>query len=83
MNVQRESDCVWHIERGPGPLVATAIHDGHEVREEVHRHMFIDGASRLRKMNEWTGEVDEERFEAVGRALESTVPGVLEKLEKL
>jgi hypothetical protein len=34
-------------------------------------------------MNEWTGEVNRELLEAVGRALASTVPGVLEELEGL
>jgi hypothetical protein len=34
-------------------------------------------------MNEWTGEVDRELLEAVGEALSSTVPGVLEELGRL
>lgn len=34
-------------------------------------------------MDEWTGEPDEEKVEAIGEALASTVPGVLEELEKL
>jgi hypothetical protein len=34
-------------------------------------------------MNEWSGEKDEEMVKAIHQALESTVPGVLEELEKL
>jgi N-formylglutamate amidohydrolase len=34
-------------------------------------------------MNEWTGEVDAELLQAVGDALASTVPGVLEELGRL
>ncbi|MBW2543055.1 MAG: N-formylglutamate amidohydrolase [Deltaproteobacteria bacterium] len=34
-------------------------------------------------MDEWTGKVDAEEFEAIPRALESTLPGLLETLEKL
>jgi hypothetical protein len=34
-------------------------------------------------MDEWTGEPHAEHIGAVGRALWSTVPGILEVLEKL
>lgn len=34
-------------------------------------------------MDEWTGEKDEKKVEAIHKALSSTVPGVLEELEKL
>ncbi len=40
---------IWNITRGKGPIVATAIHDGHEVRDEVLRHMALDEAGRLRE----------------------------------
>ena len=33
-------------------------------------------------MDEWTGELYPERHEAIGRALESAVPGILEELQK-
>jgi N-formylglutamate amidohydrolase len=42
-------DTIWKTQRGDGPLVALAIHDGHEVRDEVVRHMAIDEQSRLRE----------------------------------
>jgi hypothetical protein len=37
-------------------LVATAIHDGHEVRDEVLRHMILDEASRLREEDPFTAD---------------------------
>ncbi len=48
-------ECIWNLERGLGPVVATAIHDGHAVREEVIRHMALDEASRLREEDPFTG----------------------------
>jgi hypothetical protein len=32
-------------------------------------------------MNEWTGEVDDDRLGALARALASTLPGLVESLE--
>jgi len=46
---------IWTLERGGGPIVATAIHDGHEVRDEVARHMVLDEAVRLREEDPHTG----------------------------
>lgn len=39
---------VFTVERGPGapPLVATAVHDGHFVRDEVERLLAIDARAR-------------------------------------
>ena len=34
-------------------------------------------------MDEWTGDLDAEEFEAVPRAIEATLPGLLESLEKV
>jgi hypothetical protein len=34
-------------------------------------------------MNEWTGKIAGEEFEAIPRALETTLPGLLESLEKV
>jgi N-formylglutamate deformylase len=45
----------WETHQGDGPIVATAIHDGHEVRDEVARHMVLDEASRLREEDPFTG----------------------------
>jgi N-formylglutamate amidohydrolase len=38
-----------------GPVVATAIHDGHAVRDEAMRHMVLDEPSRLREEDPFTG----------------------------
>jgi len=46
---------IWSLEKGAGPLVATAIHDGHDVRDEVLQHMALDEASRLREEDPFTG----------------------------
>ena len=46
---------IWRLERGEGALVATAIHDGHEVRPEVARHLALDDATRLREEDPFTG----------------------------
>jgi hypothetical protein len=47
----------WTTIRGPGPVVATAIHDGHELRPEVGEAMLLADADRLREEDPFTGEV--------------------------
>jgi hypothetical protein len=49
------TDGIWHMKRGDGPLVATAIHDGHEVREGLLELMSITESSRLREEDPFTG----------------------------
>lgn len=39
----------WSFEVGDGPVIATAIHSGHEVRPEVAEWMHVDEADRLRE----------------------------------
>lgn len=46
----------WTIQRGPGPIVATAIHDGHDLRPEVADAMKLSDADRLREEDPFTGE---------------------------
>ena len=46
----------WTIVRGPGPVVAVALHDGHQVRKEVASHLAISEEERLREEDLWTGE---------------------------
>ena len=48
------TDHIWMIERGAGPLVATAIHDGHEVRADALHQMALDESTRLREEDPWT-----------------------------
>ena len=46
----------WRVQHGPGPIVATAIHDGHELRREVADAMALGDAERLREEDPFTGE---------------------------
>ena len=51
-----------HIVEGPGPIVATAIHNGHGLRPEVADLMTLPEANRLREEDphsaDWTVEFD-------------------------
>jgi N-formylglutamate amidohydrolase len=44
----------WRTELGDGPLVACAIHDGHEVRPEVAECLRLDSAQRLYEEDPYT-----------------------------
>ncbi len=46
---------IWSLQLGTGPLVATALHDGHEVREELLEHMALDELARLREEDPYSG----------------------------
>lgn len=46
----------WQQTEGHGPLVATAIHAGHAVRNNLRKHLAIDQASRLREEDPFTDE---------------------------
>ena len=46
----------WTVRRGPGPIVATAIHDGHDLRSEVAKAMALGDADRLREEDPFTGQ---------------------------
>lgn len=48
-------DRIWTLERGEGPLVAVALHDGHDVRPEVAEALALDEAERLREEDPYTG----------------------------
>jgi hypothetical protein len=45
----------WTATRGPGPVIATAIHDGHELRPSVAAAMHLPDADRLREEDPFTG----------------------------
>lgn len=45
----------WTIQRGEGPLVAAAIHDGHEVRQELASNLAIPEPEHLREEDPHTG----------------------------
>ena len=46
----------WRVARGEGPVVATAIHDGHGLRGEVREAMALGDADRLREEDPYTGQ---------------------------
>ena len=46
----------WTVQRGSGPIVATAIHDGHDLRPEVARAMALGEADRLREEDPFSGQ---------------------------
>lgn len=45
----------WQIQIGDGPLVACAIHDGHDVRADVAACLRLDEAERLYEEDPFTG----------------------------
>ena len=36
----------WTLEEGDGPIIAVALHDGHNVRDDVARNMLISEQDR-------------------------------------
>ena len=56
-NSAKEHDRVitWQMVEGDSPLVATAIHDGHDLRDEVAGLMWLDEQERLREEDPFTG----------------------------
>jgi len=46
----------WTVQQGPGPVVATAIHDGHELRPEALDAIALSDEDRLREEDPFTGE---------------------------
>ena len=50
------TDRVWQLVEGDGPVVATAIHDGHHLREEVAVLTALSDAARLREEDPYTGQ---------------------------
>ena len=46
----------WTLTRGPGPVVATAIHDGHDLRPDVAAAMKLADLDRLREEDPFTGQ---------------------------
>ena len=56
MNVSDQADRWWTQVRGPGAVIATAIHDGHGLRDEVAAAMALPDADRLREEDPFTGQ---------------------------
>ena len=46
---------IWRLQQAGGPLIATAIHDGHAVRDELMRYLSLGDSTRLREEDPFTG----------------------------
>ncbi|RIX32614.1 N-formylglutamate amidohydrolase [Sphingomonas edaphi] len=46
----------WTVHRGPGSVLATAIHDGHDLRPEVAEAMKLSDDERRREEDPFTGQ---------------------------
>ncbi len=49
----------WDLVLGDGPIVATAIHDGHAMRPSLARHLAVDEPGRRREEDPLTGALVE------------------------
>lgn len=49
-------DRIWKTRAGSGPVIFTAVHDGHAARDEVAKHFALDDAERLREEDPFTGD---------------------------
>ena len=45
----------WEVIRGEGPILATAIHNGHQVRESLAQRMSLSDSARLQEEDPFTG----------------------------
>jgi N-formylglutamate amidohydrolase len=45
---------IWYIHEGKTPLVATAIHTGHEIRKEIAEYLDLSEPDRLREEDPFT-----------------------------
>ncbi len=52
------TDQIWRLHVGSGPLIATAVHDGHDVRDEVARHLALSDARATARGRSVHGRVD-------------------------
>jgi N-formylglutamate deformylase len=50
------NETLWELIIGNNPLVATAIHNGHDTRKEIKELLALDESSRLREEDPFTGE---------------------------
>jgi len=55
-DVSRDTGRWWTVQRGPGPVLATAIHDGHELRPEIADAIRLTEDERLREEDPFTGQ---------------------------
>lgn len=50
------TDQIWRLHLGSGPLIATAVHDGHNVRDDVAKHFALTDLQQLREEDPFTGK---------------------------
>ena len=50
------SDAVFVLEKGDGPIVATAIHAGHALHPEIAALIALDEAIRMREEDPFTAQ---------------------------
>jgi len=48
---------LWSVHEGSGPLFATALHSGHEIRQEMQNILQLDSATRLREEDPYTDQL--------------------------
>ena len=56
MSIEASPERWWTVTRGPGPVLGTAIHDGHDLRPDVAKAMALPEAERLREEDPFTGQ---------------------------
>lgn len=56
-NQTSEHTTFWTIHRGHSPVLATAIHDGHDVDRHLTEWLAVDEATRLREEDPFTGDM--------------------------
>jgi N-formylglutamate amidohydrolase len=47
---------IWRLQVGCGPLIATAIHAGSDVRDQVRKHLSLSEGERLREEDPFTDQ---------------------------
>jgi N-formylglutamate deformylase len=52
--MQRDPKILWHLHEGDGPLLALAVHAGHEIRPELLSWLAIDEPTRFREEDPYT-----------------------------
>ena len=50
-----DTEKIWSLTKGDSPIVAAAVHDGHELRAEVAKLMALGDSERKREEDPYTG----------------------------
>lgn len=51
-----EKNVIWSIKAGKSPVIAAAIHNGHEIRDEISELFNLSESERLREEDPYTGD---------------------------